>query len=73
MRILGYDIHKCNQRLDFLYHFPHTNTTVTDAETTKYDGGPDTFDPYLENQKECTKIEEMTEQELWEHIKGWEW
>jgi|6_EtaG_2_1085325.scaffolds.fasta_scaffold00495_6 predicted glycosyltransferase involved in capsule biosynthesis len=73
MRILGYDIHKCNQRLDFLYHFPHTNTTVTDAETTKYDGGPDTFDPYLENQKECTKIEEMTEQELWKHIKGWEW
>ena len=66
IRILGYNVHKCNHKLDFLYHFPHTNTTITDK-------GHNDEPPILENQKECTKIEEMTEQELWEHIKGWEW
>ncbi len=66
IRILGYDIHRCNNRLDFLYHFPHTDSTTTDKGHVP-DG------PILDNQKECAKIEKMNKQELREHIKGWEW
>lgn len=66
IRILEKPIISCGKFEAVMYHFPHTNDTVTQQVTEHYDN-------YLENQKEVDKIEHMGKDELTKYIDSWQW
>ena len=64
IRILEKTIYRCNEKTDFLFHFPHTPSTIS-ANVDR--------EIQLENKKESDKIEAMSKKELKKYIKTWSW
>ena len=64
IKILEKTIYRCNGKNDFLFHFPHTPSTVSVNIDHRIQ---------LENKKEAAIIEAMTKKELKKYIKTWQW
>ena len=54
--------YRCENKEDFLFHFPHTKESVTSRQVV-----------LTSNKQESDKVEGMNTKELTKYIKKWTW